>query len=168
MGGSQGPGTDRSVSRGQARGVGDMGGRRKTRHNNRWHGTGRTGQWRSASQVRKAYVDPVDELSYWPAAMALLIGVEEAAASDYVRQARVCRSHPKGRVYSRKRIAGAEGGRTFISTWQICTGRHASSIRLVWAGLARHGKLRMHQNSGPLRRLPGSAVLRLPIRLTGG
>jgi len=35
-------------------------------------------------QARKADMDPVRELSYWPAAMSLLIEAGQMTASDYV------------------------------------------------------------------------------------
>ena len=42
-------------------------------------------------------MDPVRELPYWPAAMALLIEAGQMTASDYVPNAPIYRLHPKGR-----------------------------------------------------------------------
>jgi len=44
----------------------------------------KTSEWQSASQARKPDMDPVRELPYWPAAMALLIEAGQMTASDYV------------------------------------------------------------------------------------
>lgn len=44
----------------------------------------KTSEWQSAIQARKADMDPVRELPYWPAAMALLIKAGQMTASDYV------------------------------------------------------------------------------------
>ena len=77
----QGSGSGRGVSRdgGQRRR-----GRRRVWHNSRRDGAGRTREWQSATQARKAEMDPVRELPYWPAAMALLIEAGQMTASDYV------------------------------------------------------------------------------------
>lgn len=44
----------------------------------------KTTEWQSADQARKADMDPVRELPYWPAAMALPIKAGQMTASDYV------------------------------------------------------------------------------------
>ena len=61
-----------------------LGGRRRVWHNSRRDGAGRTREWQSATQARKAEMVPVRELAYWPAAMALLIEAGQMTASDYV------------------------------------------------------------------------------------
>lgn len=42
-------------------------------------------------------MDPVRELPYWPAAMALLIEAGQMTASDYVQNTPIYCLHPKGR-----------------------------------------------------------------------
>ena len=49
-------------------------------------------------------MDPVRELPYWPAAVALLIKAGQMTASDYVPNAPIYRLHPKGRPQKSFRI----------------------------------------------------------------